>query len=65
LSAQADAATPLGHAENVTTRVFALEGFHRVLHHTSMFKPSVLFEPDNCETGPPPQQYEGGPAFKV
>jgi hypothetical protein len=43
--AQVDALTPLRHVENVTTRVFALEGAQTVLHHTSTPIPSTLFDP--------------------
>jgi hypothetical protein len=43
--AHVDALTPLRHAENVTTRVFALEGDQTVLHHTSTAIPLTLFDP--------------------
>jgi hypothetical protein len=60
----------VGHVDNVTTRVLALTGFQAVLHHTAI---SVLppigwllnSEMGNSDTGPLPQQYEGGLASKV
>jgi hypothetical protein len=56
--------TLVGHAENVTTLVSALVGFHAVLHHTSMFAPTLAaVSPEGL--APFPQHGTGGLAFSV
>ena len=59
------ALSPLRQVEIVTTRVFELEGFHKVLHQLSSEYPSMELDPVSVDVGPLPQQYVGGPALRV
>jgi hypothetical protein len=51
----------LRQADTVTTRVFALAGFHTVEHQTSTFPTGVGTE----DPGPEPKQNDGGLALSV
>jgi hypothetical protein len=65
LAAQVEELSVAGQAENVTTRVFRLVGFHTVLHHTATFSEVVPSVTESADDEPVPQHGSGGLAFQV